>query len=190
LLRERFARAVALRKAFLKNYFNFSKIIMESIISTFHIDWKIIIAQAINFGVVFVVLYIFALKPLGKLMAERSEKIAKGITDAKDNAALLEKARVEYDGMLSKARAQANEIFQEGKKEAENKKAVMLEEAKNEVAVVIENGKKTLEGEKIKMVEEAKKEIVTLAIQAAEKLLGVKADGSFDEKAVKELNNL
>ena len=49
---------------------------MDSIISTFHIDWKIIIAQAINFGVVFIVLYIFALKPLSKLMNERAEKIA------------------------------------------------------------------------------------------------------------------
>ena len=56
---------------------------MESIISTFHIDWKIIIAQMINFVIVFVVLYIFALKPLSKLMKERGEKIAKGIDDAK-----------------------------------------------------------------------------------------------------------
>ena len=63
---------------------------MESIISTFHIDWKIIIAQVINFAIVFVVLYIFALKPLSKLMKERSEKIAKGIDDAKTNAKLLD----------------------------------------------------------------------------------------------------
>ena len=81
---------------------------MESIISTFHIDWKIIIAQAINFGVVFVVLYIFALKPLSKLMAERSEKIARGMDDAKTNATLLEKTKAEYDEVLVKARAEAN----------------------------------------------------------------------------------
>ena len=54
---------------------------MDSIINTFHIDWKIIIAQAVNFGIVFVVLYIFALKPLNKLMAERAEKIKKGVED-------------------------------------------------------------------------------------------------------------
>ena len=69
---------------------------MESIIETFHIDWKIIIAQAINFGVVFVVLYIFALKPLSKLMAERSERISKGIEDAKKSKELLEQATLEY----------------------------------------------------------------------------------------------
>ena len=163
---------------------------MDSIISTFHIDWKIIIAQAINFGVVFVVLYIFALKPLSKLMAERSEKIAKGIDDAKINASLLEKSRKEYEEMLSKARLEADNIFQEGKKEAENKKALMLEETGQQVALTIENGKKMLEAEKIKMVAEAKNEIVSLTMAATEKLLGTKVMDSFDEKKVKEFSNL
>ena len=149
---------------------------MDSIISTFHIDWKIIIAQAINFGMVFVVLYIFALKPLSKLMTERSEKIAKGINDAKTNAALLAETRAEYDAAIVKAKSEADKIFQDGKKEAENKKTSMLEEAKKEVAMVIENGKKTLEVEKTKMVEEAKKEIVNLAMLATRKLIESKQD--------------
>jgi F-type H+-transporting ATPase subunit b len=163
---------------------------MESIISTFHIDWKILIAQAINFAVVFVVLYIFALKPLSKLMAERSEKISKGINDAETNAKLLEETHKEYESALSKARNEANKIFQDGKKEAEAKKTLMLEEAKKEVALVVENGKKTLEVEKVKMVAEAKKEIVTLVTKATEKILGEKINASFNEKTVKELNDL
>lgn len=149
---------------------------MESIITTFHIDWKIIIAQAINFGVVFVVLYIFALKPLSKLMAERKEKIEKGIDDAKMNAATLEKTRAEYEKVLLEARAEADKIFQNGKKEAEAKKASMLEEAKSQVAGMIDNGKKMLETEKTKMVEEAKKEIVSLAMLATEKIMSSKQD--------------
>lgn len=163
---------------------------MESIISTFHIDWKIIIAQAVNFGVVFIVLYIFALKPLSKLMAERSEKISKGIDNAKTNAMILEKTRAEYEEALLRARVEADKIFQDGKKEAEAKKMLMLEEAKSEVAIVVENGKKMLEAEKVKMVQEAKKEVVILAMKATEKLLGSKTDGTFNEKTVKELNDL
>jgi F-type H+-transporting ATPase subunit b len=149
---------------------------MESIISTFHIDWKIIIAQAVNFGIVFVVLYLFALKPLSKLMAERAEKIAKGVDDAKSNSAILEKTRKEYETVLAQARIEANTIFQQGKKEAEAKKTLMLEEAKVEVAGIIENGKKSLEVQKVKMVEEAKKEIVSLAMLATEKLISNKKD--------------
>jgi F-type H+-transporting ATPase subunit b len=147
---------------------------MESIVSAFHIDWKIIIAQLLNFGVVFVVLYLFALKPLVKIMLERSQKISQGVDDAKTNAVLREAAEKEYEDALAKAREEANKIFLAGKKEAEIKKAQMMEEAKHEVATMIEGGKKTLMAEKTQMVNEAKKEIVSLVTLAAEKLISSK----------------
>ncbi|HAS80598.1 MAG: ATP synthase subunit b [Candidatus Nomurabacteria bacterium GW2011_GWE1_32_28] len=163
---------------------------MDSIINTFHIDWKIMIAQAFNFGVVFIVLYVFALKPLIKTMKERTEKIEKGIVDAKKNSEILNNTKAEYEEILVKARNEANNIFQEGRKEAETKKTLMLEKAKEDVVVMIENGKKTLENEKIKMVNEAREEIASISIKIAEKILGSKVDGSFDEKTIKELSNI
>ncbi|SRR5258708_1434986 len=162
---------------------------MDSIISTFHIDWKIIIAQAVNFTIVFIVLYIYALKPLSKLMAERSEKIKGGLENAKANAALLEKSRQEHEEILRRAKIEANNIFQEGKKEAEVKKVSMLEDAKTEVKSMIEGGKAALQAEKAKMMEEAKHEIATLAVQAAEKILG-STHGSYDQKLVNDLNDI
>ena len=95
---------------------------MDSIINTFRIDFKIILAQVFNFGIVFVVLYIYALKPLNKLMKERSEKIAKGIDDAKTNAQILNNTKSEYEEALTKARKEADKIFQEGKKKRKLKK--------------------------------------------------------------------
>ncbi len=163
---------------------------MSSIISTFHIDWQIILAQAVNFAIVFAVLYFFALKPLNKLMAERSEKIAKGVDDAKCNAEILEAGKTEYAAALAKARAEASAIFQAGKKEAETKKAEMLANAKIEVQTMIENGKKSLTAEKTKMVDEARKEIVTLAIEATKKMLGEQGDKMSDDSIVKEFNSV
>ena len=163
---------------------------MESIVSTFHIDLKIIIAQVVNFGIVFAVLYIYAIKPLTKIMKERGEKIEKGISDAKSNAEILNNTKAQYEEALAKARKEADKIFQEGKKEAEAKKVLMLEKAKEEVAVMVESGKKNLENEKIKMVMEAKEEITSISIKIAEKILGKKIDNSFDEKAIKELDNI
>src|SRR3989338_11505630 len=106
---------------------------MDSLISTFHIDWKIIIAQLINFGIVIAVLYFFALKPLKKLMSERSQKIEGGITDAKTNAELLKATKAEYDKVIANARIEATALFNEGKREAETKRTEMLEKAKAEV---------------------------------------------------------
>jgi F-type H+-transporting ATPase subunit b len=163
---------------------------MESFITTFHIDWKIIIAQAINFIIVFFILYFLALKPLKKLMAERTENIEKGLTDAKTNSELLSKTKKEYDDVLVKAKKEAHDIFQEGKKEAESKKAEMLENANKEVEGMVLNGKKLLEAEKVKMIEEAKKEIVSLVIKATEKLLDGEENKSFDEKTLSNIKKI
>ena len=149
---------------------------MDSIISTFHIDWKIIVAQAINFVIVFVVLYLFALKPLNKLMAERAEKIKKGIDDAKMNSEILEKTRKESETILSKTRVESNKIFQDGKKDLEKLKAETMEEIKADTAEWQKNRIKQMEIDKKNLVESVKNEIITLAMQATEKLLASKKD--------------
>ena len=149
---------------------------MESIISTFHIDWKIIIAQAVNFGVVFVVLYIFALKPLSKLMAERAEKIASGINDAKKSNELLQKATEEYKENTIKLRKVSIEAQKELERDLEKLRNENLERIKADNDEWIKNRTKQMEVEKVKMVEEAKGEVVNLAIIATEKLLSSKKD--------------
>ena len=162
---------------------------MEPLIATFHIDWKIIIAQMVNFGLVFLVLYIYALKPLSKLMAERSDRIAKGLTDAKENSTVLEKSKKDYEDALTKARKEAQVLFDAGKKEAEQKREAMLVSTKAEVDKMIEDGKKILEAEKVKMLMEAKKELVDLVVLTTEKVTGTK-DANLQEKALKEINSL
>lgn len=147
---------------------------MDSLITTFHIDWKIIIAQAINFGIVFAVLFFFAIKPLRKLMAERAGKISKGIDDARENASLLKATTEEYEKALAKARIEVNELFEKGKKEAENKKVEMLEKAQKEMIAIVENGKKIIEAERVKMLSEVKDQVAGLVLQATEKIVGEK----------------
>jgi F-type H+-transporting ATPase subunit b len=144
---------------------------MESLITTFHIDWKIIIAQMLNFGVVFLILYLFALKPLKKIMGDREEKIAKGLSDAKANALVIIQTQKEYAEVLNKAKDEAHELFTKGKNEALAKRAEMLAGAEQEVAMMIAKGKQSLEAEKSKIISDAKGEIVRLVIMATEKVL-------------------
>lgn len=163
---------------------------MDSFITTFHIDWKIIVAQSINFIIVLGVLYFLIVKPLKQLMKERSANIEGGLNDAKANAILLANTKKEYDVIVSNARTEAHTIFQDGKKEAETKKAEMIENAKKEVDTMILNGKKVLESEKAKIIEEAKQEIVSLVVLATEKLLESHPNEKFESKSVDQLKNI
>lgn len=163
---------------------------MDSFIETFHIDWKIIIAQVINFAIVLFVLQFLALKPLKKLMKERTERIEGGLSDATKNAEILKNTKKEYDEVIVNARNEAHTIFQEGKQEALEKKKEMLVSAGKEVETMISNGKKVLEAEKIKMIEEAKNEIVSLVVKATEKLLETHKDESFEKKALEQIKKI
>ncbi len=147
---------------------------MESIISTFHIDWKIIIAQAVNFAIVFVVLYVYALKPLSKLMAERSERISKGLEDAKKSDELLRKASKEYEENTVKLRKAAMDAEKELKSELEKLRAENLEKIKADHEEWNKNRVKQLEADKKTLVESAKSELAALTILAAEKIMAEK----------------
>lgn len=163
---------------------------MDSFISTFHIDWKIIIAQSINFIIVLFVLYFLLVKPLKKLMKERREHIEGGLHDAKANAELLKNTKKEYDTIVVNARTEANIIFQEGKEEVLSKKAEMVKNAQKEVDSMIANGKKVLLSEKAKIIEEAKQEIISLVVLSTEKLLESHPDEKFDEMVINKIKKM
>lgn len=159
---------------------------MDSLISTFHIDWHLIAAQAVNFVVVIAVLYFFALKPLKKMMDERGETIKGGLDNAEKQKELLAAQQKEYDAALAEARAHSAAMLKDAKKDVEAYRADMLAKAQAEVAASIASGKKQLEAEKEKMVDEAKKEMVALVMQATEKVLGKAVAGSVESKLVEE----
>ncbi|MEI6316785.1 MAG: F0F1 ATP synthase subunit B [bacterium] len=159
---------------------------MDSIISTFHVDWHAIIAQAINFALIYTVLWYFALKPLKKLMDERSATITGGLDNAKKQEELLKAQQEEYDKTLANARAEAQTIMKDVKKDAEAKRAQLLAAAQDESKQILENGKKQLESEKVKMLDDAKKELVSLVVAATGKVLGDNMSEKIDTKLVED----
>lgn len=159
---------------------------MDSFISTFHLDWKIIVAQAVNFAVVVFVLYRFAIKPLSKNLNERKIAIEKGLADAKANAELLESAKKDYEKVLSEARLEADKIMKTVKKEAEVKKVELLGIAQAEVSALTLSAQKDLESQKKKMIHDAKKELAGLVVLATEKVLAGTVTKSIDAKLAEE----
>ncbi len=147
---------------------------MDSLITTFHIDWKIVIAQAVNFGIVFAVLFFFAIKPLRKLMSERSDKISKGLDDAKANAETLKKISEEYQEHTRNLKKLASDSQIELNKELEKLREKNLERIKTDNEEWTKNRIKQMEVDKIALVESAKKEISDIVLLAMEKITGEK----------------
>jgi F-type H+-transporting ATPase subunit b len=157
---------------------------MDSLIGTFHIDWKLILAQVVNFGIVFFVLYRFAIKPLGRVMDERKETMKKGLDDAKRHATLAEEAETLYNEELAKARIDAQALVKEMKTEVGKEKEIMLQQASADAQKILTEGRKALQDEKHHMIEEVEKEIAKLVVLATEKVLSGVTNPKLNEEIV------
>lgn len=167
---------------------------MESLIETFHIDVKLIIAQVINFGIVFAILYYLILKPLIKTMGERTEKIEKSLSDAERIEKELKQTEADRKDVLNRAKKEANDIMEKTALIAEEKKKEMITKAREEIGAIINKEKEKMQIEKEITLKEIRKEIGELVVLAVEKVLDKKVDAKEDkeliEKMVKEVKAL
>src|SRR3989344_6699237 len=161
---------------------------MDEFIATFHIDWKLMLAQAVNFGLVFLVFYLLAAKPLSKLMKDRTGEISKGLDDAKRSNELLQKATEEYEKNTIKLRQLSINAQAELQKDLEKVKEKNLERIKADNDEWAKKRVQQMEIDKKNLVESAKGEVISLVVQAAEKILGGKEH--ISEKDLKELKNI
>jgi F-type H+-transporting ATPase subunit b len=157
---------------------------MDSLISTFHIDLKLLIAQLINFGVIFVILYFLVFKPLFKTTGERSAKIEKSLKEAKEIEERLAKAKDEHKEMINLAKHEAAKIIDEANKKAEIRKGELVEKAKEEIGLLINREKAKMQTEKATTLKEIKAEVADLIALGLQKVLGEKSSKATDEKLI------
>ncbi|KKQ55261.1 MAG: ATP synthase subunit b [Parcubacteria group bacterium GW2011_GWA2_38_13] len=159
---------------------------MDSIIQTFHIDWKLITAQIVNFAIVVFIFWFFALRPLVKIMFERTAKIEKSLEDAKKIAENLKSSEAQRDAMVTAARKDAMKIMENAKVAAEKERDAHLHKTRAEVEKVVAEGKAQISNEKDAMIQEARKEIAGLVVIATAKVLEKVIDNPIDQKIVKK----
>lgn len=160
---------------------------MESLISTFHVDLGLFIAQVVNFAIVFSVLYFFAFKPLVKVMSERSAKIDKSLREADEIEQRLAKSATEREEIIAAAKKQADLIIEEADKKGEARRAELLAKAKTDIGQVINDEKAKLVREKAETLKEIKKEVADLVVAAVEKVLDEKMTSDKDRELIKRL---
>ncbi|MFZ4632387.1 MAG: F0F1 ATP synthase subunit B [Patescibacteria group bacterium] len=160
---------------------------MESLISTFHVDLKLFIAQLVNFAIVFSVLYFFAFKPLVKTMAERTERIDKSLKEADEIEKKLSLTERDREEIISLAKKQANVIIEEANKRGEEKRNEALIKAKEEIGQIINAEKEKLNRDKAETLKEIKKDVADLVAITVEKLLNEKMTIAKDTEVVKKM---
>lgn len=160
---------------------------MDSLISTFHLDLGLFLAQLANFTIVFLVLYFFAFKPLVKVMTERTEKIDKSLKDADEIENRLAITETKQQEIITAAKKQASLIVEEADKRGEVRHEELIARAKEEIGDLMNAQRATIDRDKAETLKQIKAEIAELVVMTVEKVLNEKMDSDKDQKIIKDL---
>ena len=157
---------------------------MEELVKTFQIEWKLVVAQLVNFGIVLGVLYKFAYGPILKTLNDRTAKIDRGLKDAEEASKKMVEMSEKEKEVLVEARKAAQDIIAKSEEQAKKNKEEILSEAKAQSQKAVADAQKKIEEEKNKMMSEVKGEIAGLVLSATEKLIGEKMNSQKDSDLI------
>jgi len=145
---------------------------IEQLARTFGVDWTHLIAQTISFGIMCIVLYRFAYKPILRMLEVRREQIAGGLANAAKIKAELARIEAERVGVLQKADAQGKQLIEEARLAASR---VLKEETKNAMAAaeqIMARAREAAERDHVRMLAEVKHEVGRLVVQTTASVTG------------------
>jgi F-type H+-transporting ATPase subunit b len=163
---------------------------MSEMFTKLGIDWRVFIAQLINFLILFLILRTFAWKPISAALEARRAKIAKGINNAKDAEDKLLSIEKEKNDVLAEARKEAHKIIDDAKQKASVLKEEKLRMAKTEIDKQVTEAKEMLVGERQATYTALKNDLADLITKATGRIvkdLDAEAHKQLIDQAVKDL---
>jgi F-type H+-transporting ATPase subunit b len=145
-----------------------------------------IIVQIINFGILFVVLRAWVYKPLLGMLEKRKQAIAQGLEDARVAADARANAERDAAAILSEAQMKANEVVRASSERAEAAAREIHATAEAEIGKAREGAMAEIEQERNRLLGELRGQVVTLAIAAAQKLVGESLDDARQHALLKD----
>ena len=144
---------------------------MSELLQNLGIDWRLLLAQIINFALLLFILKKILYGPLAKFLETRRATIEQGLENAKNIQHKLKEIDLEKRQALLEARTEAVKLSAAAKVAAQNEAEGILTEARTRAEATLEDARQKLKGDKEKIVAEARGEITQLALTLTQKVL-------------------
>jgi F-type H+-transporting ATPase subunit b len=156
---------------------------MESI----GIDWHILLAQLINFGILFGILFVLLYKPVRRMLDERSARIREGMEQAEQVKEQLARTDEQVRTQMEAARREGQGILAQAAQMGERLKEEARGEAKREAETIVNRARAEIERERDEAIEDLRNQFVDLAIAAAEKVVSETLDKEKHRRLIEEV---
>ncbi len=155
------------------------------ILNEFGVEWKLLIAQIINFLILLFILKKILYKPILGMLDERKNKIAESMKNAEDIEKRLEKIESEREKTIKKASDEAMQMLEDATKTS----SLIIEEARakaeEDMKTIVEKAHSQIASDRDKMREEIREELANLVATAMTAVYSKKLTKLDQEEIVK-----
>lgn len=144
---------------------------MDELVAKLGLDWRLLLAQVVNFAILLAILSWAVYRPLLKVMNERRTRIAGGLATAAAASRQLQEFAAYQQQQLAEFRQQADAMLAEATQLAALTKKEAVRQATEQAATIVAQAKLTIAAERERMLQELRGQLADLVVVAAGKVV-------------------
>ena len=152
------------------------------------VDGPKLIAQLINFGIVLLVLWKFAYKPVLEMLENRRQKIAQSMDEAEQIKTELAETQAERDKVMAEANQRAEKLIADAKEAAKQVGEAEGQRAVKQAEEIIRKAREATEADRERMLSELKAEVGRLVVETTAKVSGKVLTAEDQQRLIDETN--
>ena len=150
------------------------------------INTGFLIAQIINFLLIFALLTAFLWRPIVNTLDSRAARIRKGLEDAAAAANARRNAESEAEQILSAARADAARVIEEARSRGEEVERQVQAEARQEADTIRSEARARANEERDRQLADLRGQVAAISIAVAQRLIGESLDAKRQQALIND----
>ncbi|HVU80050.1 MAG TPA: ATP synthase F0 subunit B [Candidatus Paceibacterota bacterium] len=144
---------------------------MDAILTTFGIDWRLLLINAVNFGLLLFGLWYFLYGPVMRMLEERRAKVTQGVADAQKAAEELRSIEEARATKLAEAGREADSVLSQARASAGQKEREIIAQGEAAAARIVKDAEAQAREAKAAAIAESKEEVARMIVLGMEKAM-------------------
>ena len=142
---------------------------MQALFAAFGLDWRLLLINLLNFGLLLFALWYFLYGPLTHMLEERRRRVAQGVSDAQEAERKLRDIESARAHMLAEAGKEADEVIAAARAGAQEKGREIVAQSEASAAALLKDAQAQAEELEREAIERSKQEVAKLIVLGIER---------------------
>ena len=147
------------------------------------------VIQFLSFAILLVVVFVFAYKPVKKILKKRADFVENEIKEARENNLTAQRSVDEAKEIIASSKVQASAIIQKAEQQGQEQYDALIAKAKDEVVMMKKDAEKDIERAKEEALQDIRNEMVKVALGASEEILKREVDNDDNKRLAEDFIN-